>query len=1053
MKFLQIMGIWLLTVTWVFLLLAGCGTEEKVDADSSLDLSGISLSREMSGPVKAALKRAKNPDSRSSQVSQIMAQYNFLSHAINGLNSTDAVDSLFTLWTADPENLVWLDLALRSNRILKDDARYQELLAAEALNDTTTAVGCFRMGYKNYRRKSGGRWLQKSQSLQGELGLLQQIWLSKWLAIVDQGDLRPDDGVRRLLAQLEKAWSVGGLRLEFELWTSITNGLLAGDHLDDALHTAALAGTLARTVNDPYLQTRAEFWLGLVMMGREDLNAAGEQFQKAADLSSQNGFNWMHKVSNNRVAKVLDRQGDYAAVLRMNRVNLALARATGDSINIPIILMNIAHAHRALGALDSCRISQDEAIDCVDKFPHPTNVARLPMMLAEYHAQVGQYATLDSLFKVALDNPTNRLVAEEIVKLHMGLIQGGLEQGRAGLVHRSIVQIDSLRNISQSRGEQIKVDYQDDLMIAEFYTQQGEFARAMDYLDRAASTLADSDSPEARWRLLRAQGLLARERGDLDTALAVFSEGLIVIKELDNPDLQARGRYLLGAALLDAGRYDVARALFPDEDESQSFGGRFRTRLSSRLFRGMTFARAGESHEAVLEFRKALDMCSPRSPADLVVRVHLELGQALKALREIPEASFHLHQAWETLVDFEEGGDDALGEAFHGSLRRETAEALMALYLAWPQTAPIQDVARATLELRANLMQKSMHHKKSFSDLDWEPGQLVFFTGKNASYRWMISPYGIEVTVLPSTGELEKLVSPVLSDMSSPGRSVAPDPASRLAEVLLSGAEPAWPKGMLLRLVCDEVLGSVPWVALPLPASFGEGHLQPALQWGPLVYQRHLSSVGGQRTSCAFPSSDGALLTVGANSGGHSDLPNLFHAEEEAKALGALWTEDRTTVLLGEDASWNALQEVDLASFCAIHLASHARIYKGLPEQSYLVLSGALGQEQLTAHSVSELTLHADLVYLSSCEAASAVGGSVVGGFVQAFIDAGAGAVIASSLGVDDQASRFLAQQVYKHWLSGVSLPEALRLGQVDLFEADPRWEHPFYWGFYRIYQ
>ena len=91
-----------------------------------------------------------------------------------------------------------------------------------------------------------------------------------------------------------------------------------------------------------------------------------------------------------------------------------LARATGDSINIPIILMNIAHAQRALGRLDSCRIIQDEAIDCVNRFPHPTNVARLPMMLAEYYAQVGQYAVLDSLLNVALDNPTNRLVAEEI---------------------------------------------------------------------------------------------------------------------------------------------------------------------------------------------------------------------------------------------------------------------------------------------------------------------------------------------------------------------------------------------------------------------------------------------------------------------------------------------------------------------------------------------------------------------------------------------------------------------------------------------------------------
>lgn len=1052
MRFLHIKGPWLVALAVGALSLAGCGSEEQSLQDSALDLSGVSLSAEMAGPVKAALKRAHHLNSSDLQGGQILAQYNYLSHAINGLNSTGAVDSLVTLWSADQENLVWLDLGLRSHRILKDDGRYQDLLAAKALNDTTTAVGCFRMGYANYRRQSGGRWLRKCQGFKDELDPLQQIWLSKWLAIVDQGDLRPDDGVRRLLAQTDRAWTIGGPRLEFELWTSITNGLLAGDHLDDALHTAALSSVLARTVDDAYLQTRAEFWMGLVMMGREDLDAAADQFQKAADLAKQNGFNWMHKVSNNRVAKVLDRQGDYPAVLHMNRTNLALARATGDSINIPIILMNIAHAHRAMGALDSCRISQDEAIFCVEKFPHPTNVARLPMMLAEYHAQVGQYASLDSLLNVALGNPTNRLVAEEMVKLHMGLVQGGLEQGRSGLVHRSIVQVDSLRHMAQSRGEQLKVDYQDDLMVAEFYIQQSEFVRAGEYLDRASSTLAESHSPEARWKLLRAQGLLARERGDLDTALAAFSEGLMIIKDLDNPDLQARGRYLLGSALLDAGRYEVARALFPDDD-GQQFGGRFRTRLSSRLFRGMTFARAGQNQEAVQEFQKALNMCSPRSPGDLVVRVHLEMGLALQAMQDIPDASAHLHQAWETLVELDGGSEDTLGEAFHGNLRRETAEALMALYLAWPETSPLADVARSTLQLRASLTHKGQTSDATPTVRNWTPGQLVFFTGNNASYCWKISSQAVEVAVLPSAQELQQLVSPVLSDMTSPGRLVEKKSLHRLSEVLLSGTNTIWPKGKLLRLVCDGPLGSVPWAALPLPESFGSGHLLSACQWGPLVYQLHLSSEDTPRAEDSPSLTHGHLLAVGANTGEPGGLETLVHAEEEAAAVAELWPRGQSTVLLGEKAAWKAIQTTDLTSFYAIHLASHARIYKGLPEQSYLVLSGALGQEQLTARSVSQLNLNAQLVYLSSCEAASAEGGSAVGGFVQAFIDAGAGAVIASSLGVDDAASRFLAQRVYEHWLRGESLPEALRLGQVDLQGENAQWDHAFYWGFYRVYQ
>ena len=161
----------------------------------------------------------------------------------------------------------------------------------------------------------------------------------------------------------------------------------------------------------------------------------------------------------------------------------------------------------------------------------------------------------------------------------------------------------------------------------------------------------------------------------------------------------------------------------------------------------------------------------------------------------------------------------------------------------------------------------------------------------------------------------------------------------------------------------------------------------------------------------------------------------------------------RADLLLGEQASWPALRNLDLTSYGAVHLASHARIHRGLPEQSYLVLSGARGEQQLTARTVADLQLTADLVYLSSCETAAAADGRAVGDFVQAFIQAGAGAVIASSLAVDDDASRFLAERVYRHWLDGATLAEALQAGQRDLMRANPRWAHTFYWAFYTLYQ
>ncbi len=445
----------------------GCSDLDLQSDSNSANLERISLSVELVDPLTEAEMRLSRSGQEFFPQAEILDQYSYFSHAINDLHSSAPRDSFLAVWSRDPNNLLWVDLALRNRRTLKNNPHFDEIISRPSVSDTTNAVGCFFMGYKNHRRQSGVRWWQKAHEKRAQLAPFQQIWLDRWLAIIDRTGLRPDDGVRRLLPLLESAHTMGGPRLEFVMWLTITNCLVGGDHLDDALHTADMARKLAQLVEDPYLETRSEFWFGRVFLARENLEDAGDQFRKAALLSEQNDYNWMHKVSRNQLAKVYDMLGDYSGVLELDRANLVLAEATGDSINIPIILMNIAHAHRALGQLDSCRIVQDEAIRCVQQYPNPTIVARLPMMLAEYYAQVGQYAQMDSLLNVALDNPTNMVVAEETVKLHMELIQGGLRQGRPDLVHRSIVQVDSLRNLSSASGEQIAVNYQDDLLFSD----------------------------------------------------------------------------------------------------------------------------------------------------------------------------------------------------------------------------------------------------------------------------------------------------------------------------------------------------------------------------------------------------------------------------------------------------------------------------------------------------------------------------------------------------------------------------------------------------------
>ncbi|MCP4290995.1 MAG: CHAT domain-containing protein [bacterium] len=1027
----------------------GCSPSDVPTALPLLDLSRISLSEELAGPVASSESRLNLAGTSFNPEKVTLDQYNYFSHAIGGRQSA-AADSFFAVWNQDSNNLLWIDLALRNRRLLQKSSPFQEITSRAAFSDTNGAVGCFYLGYKNYRRESGGYWWRKADDSRSDLSPIQEIWLDRWLAVVDRTALRPDDGVRRLLPHLESARDMGGPVMECILWITITDCLVGGDHLDNALHTINMAGRIARQINDPYLKTKTEFWLGKVFLARENLDDAQNQFAIAATMAEANEFTWMHKISRNQLAKIYDMRGNYPGVLTLDRANLALAQATEDSVSIPIILMNIAHAHRAMGQLDSCRIVQDEAIRCVRLYPHATIEARLPLMLAEYYAQVGQYAQMDSLLSAALDNPTNQLVAEETIKLHMELIQGGLRQGRPDLVHRSIVQVDSLRNVALAKGKQIAVNYQHDLMFADFYTQQKEYRKAQIHWQRAKKTLAQSESPEATWKLWRSKGLLARKRGDLTSAREAFTVGMKALEGINNPELQAEGRFLLGSALLDEGNFDEALQLFPSRNDALGFGGNFRTELSSRIFRGVAFYQAQDFKQSVLELEEAVAMCSPFSPVDLVARTQLELGKSYLAMGRMGPGEKQLHLAWETLFSSKAEWTHNPGERSYENLRRETAESLMELYLSFPETAPSSDSALATLNLFDGLFE--VKKSPDLTHNKWAQSQVVFFMGKNSTYRWDVSEVGIRVTTLPAADELEKLMAPVISDFSHPGRKLSSQPAVRLSETLLSGVEYAWVEGQNLLLVCDGLLGSVPWPALPLPPSFGTQEGTRALNFGPIVYNVKpvRNSYGRPRTSDKGPR---RLLALGANDGERSGKDRLQFAEKEAEAICSMWQPDSCTVLTGQDASWGALKQMNLDSYIAIHLASHARVFPGLPQQSYLVLSGPTGQEQFTAGAVADLNLQADLVYLSSCEAAASNGGTVVGGFVQAFLKAGARSVIASSLEVDDRAARFLAGRVYLYWVEGKSLPEALRLGQVDLAGESDIWSHPFYWAFYRIYQ
>ena len=136
---------------------------------------------------------------------------------------------------------------------------------------------------------------------------------------------------------------------------------------------------------------------------------------------------------------------------------------------------------------------------------------------------------------------------------------------------------------------------------------------------------------------------------------------------------------------------------------------------------------------------------------------------------------------------------------------------------------------------------------------------------------------------------------------------------------------------------------------------------------------------------------------------------------------------------------------------CLLHFATHVVRDPANPLFSYIDLLEGDGEDgRLEAHEVFGLSLEADLVVLSSCE--SGLGrltrGDEVLGLTEAFLFAGAGAVVSTLWRVDDRASSLLMERFYRH-LAALPPEEALRRAQLDLLggPAGSEFRTPYFWA------
>ncbi|MEM8814087.1 MAG: CHAT domain-containing protein, partial [Pseudomonadota bacterium] len=199
------------------------------------------------------------------------------------------------------------------------------------------------------------------------------------------------------------------------------------------------------------------------------------------------------------------------------------------------------------------------------------------------------------------------------------------------------------------------------------------------------------------------------------------------------------------------------------------------------------------------------------------------------------------------------------------------------------------------------------------------------------------------------------------------------------------------------------------------------------------------------------------------NRNGLLDLAELPDTECELRATARSFS-NQATILIHENAREATIKEMSadgrLADFSVISFATHGLIAGELgANQAGLVMTpptevGSIDDGLLTTDEIAALRLNADFVLLSACNTAAGEARDAEGlsGLAGAFFYAGARNLLVSHWPVYSDAATRLTTGLFDALADDpeISRADALRRSVLSILDdpkADPRQQHPAYWG------
>jgi len=822
-----------------------------------------------------------------------------------------------------------------------------------------------------------------------------------------QAARQPEDALERFEEALVCARQAGDRRLEARALLRSAGVLYAAlDELDAARERLERALGLARELGDGVLEADVLSSLGVYYWWyrRERERPLDELFRPALELYRRADDSRGVADAVSRIGLIHMARRDYGVAARDFETSRELYERIGDRIGLSRIHSYLGALYAGLESYPRARDHYAKSRELCEAAGDLEGCSHVESLIADLHLRRGEpglaIAALDRLIAdpgAPATATRNHLVTRGHALLHLG------RPGAARDSYRKALDV-----ARRTPGSDAPFRAQTLTMLAHAHMQSGD-------ADDAAASLA------------RAEAI----------PIAAKGWGNAVLHTLARADLAAgQGRprealgHLLSAAEIENGTFGAGRELFFQTQYRQVFD-----RLFSLLIEGVLVKDAAEK----LTFR-FLEQMRYRTFRSVVVRLAEAPGS-----RRAPSAD-----------------EQAAVERIERLTRQLDADAppvrwrdLRAAYADYEDLVLRAELAAPRYRLVAAARPVELEVLQGV--LAPDAAVVEYVLAGERVFALIVTRGGIESVVLPiETSRLEpkvKLFRALVFGAS--GEDWRPL-AAELDRLLIAPLEESGALGGVgtLVLVPMGCLHELPFAAL----LSGDG----AALVERYAVARAPSATLWTRPRPARASSSRAIVAFGLRRPRGRRLPPLAFAEREAAAVAAVFGGEAR---VGRDATETAFKALAPGAR-RLHVAAHGVSEPLLPLHSRLHLEpGSADDGQLTVREILDLDLAADLVSLSACRTGLSppAGGRRQlevdrVGFVEAFLHAGAGSVLATLLPVSDAAAAAFMTAFYGHLRSSPPaaalaatqremLAGAATAAADDGGDAPAVLDHPRYWA------